>query len=221
MSSTTVTLLVVRHAEAEGNRDHRFIGQSDVPLSPVGRRQAEALATRLAGEAVSRIVSSDLSRTIDTVTPLAAAIGLDVEPDPRLREIANGAWTGLLPSEIERQWPDLWNRYVSGEDVPRPGGERWADVRRRALAVIEQLVADTAGEDTVVVATHGGPGLYMVAWAADLPVEGNVFRGPLGPLANASVSVLRAPERRLLSFNDVGHLLGALHTPVGVPYLSA
>ncbi len=40
-------LLVIRHGHAEGNAEHRFIGQTDVPLDDVGHSQAQALAERL------------------------------------------------------------------------------------------------------------------------------------------------------------------------------
>ncbi len=123
-----VTLLVIRHGEAEGNHDHRFIGQSDVPLSDLGRRQADTVGAYLASKGVTRIISSDLQRAVNTARPLADRIGLDIEIDVRLREILNGDWAMHLPEEIEAGWPDLWRRYRSGEDVQRPNGETWGAV---------------------------------------------------------------------------------------------
>lgn len=198
----SATLIVVRHGEAEGNDDHRLIGQSEVPLTEHGRRQSEALAQRLQAEPITRIVSSDLSRSLDTIGPLADALGLPPETDPRLREIDNGEWTGLLPSEIRARWPELWEAYVAGEDVPRPGGERWRDVARRVTAGVTPLLEDAG---TVVVATHGGPALILALWASGHSVEGNIFRSRLGALHNASITVIDAGPR-LVSFNDIGHL---------------
>ena len=198
----SATLIVVRHGEAEGNDDHRLIGQSEVPLTERGRRQAEALARRLAGEPVTRIISSDLTRSLDTIRPLAGTVGVVPETDPRLREIDNGEWTGLLPSEIRSRWPELWEAYLAGEDVLRPGGERWRDVARRVTAGVSPLL-DERG--TVVVATHGGPALILALWASGQPVAGNIFRSRLGALHNASITVIDAGPR-LVSFNDIGHL---------------
>ena len=55
-----VTLLLVRHGEAEGNLEHRFIGQTDVPLTDTGRAQIRTLTKRLVGLPITKVVSSDL-----------------------------------------------------------------------------------------------------------------------------------------------------------------
>lgn len=199
------TVIVVRHGEAEGNLDHRFIGQTQMQLTELGRRQAEAIATRLAAEPVTRIVASDLVRSVDTLRPLAGAVGLSVEQDPRLREIDNGEWSGLLPQEIADGWPEMWADYISGVDVPRPGGERWRDVASRVVPLVTEMVA---ADGTVVVGTHGGPALILALWASGVSVDGNIFRGRLAALHNGSLTVL-AEGPRLVSFNDVGHLASA------------
>lgn len=209
--------LIVRHGRASGNTLHRFIGQSDVPLDDDGRVQARRLADRLAGAGVTRIVSSDLSRCLDTVTPLGEATGVEIELEPRVREVANGEWTGLLPEEIAERWPELWQRYRNGEDIERPGGERWADVRSRVTAVLEELRGQTGGDEVVVLATHGGPTVLAVEWALDITLPGNVFRGSLGSAANCGIATIDLAGRRLLGFNDVGHL-GTTLTDVDVPY---
>lgn len=202
MSRSTVILL--RHAEAEGNAERRLIGQHDVALSPLGRRQAEALTRRLMTMPVTRIISSDLQRCLGTVEGFAAGVGLPIETDPRWREIANGQWGGLLADQIAERWPDAWQRYRGGEDVDRPDGERWADVRVRVVSAFEELADQLTENDLVVVSTHGGPGAIIAMWAAGL--SGTAFGGPFGPLANASITTLTLPGPRLLGVNDVGHL---------------
>ena len=197
-------VLLLRHAEAEGNAERRFIGQADVGLSPLGRRQAEVLARRLRTMPITRIVSSDLRRCVDTVGGLAESLGVDIETDQRWREIANGQWGGLVADEIAQRWPDAWQRYRGGEDVDRPDGERWADVRIRVVAVFEELAAELGEEDLAVVSTHGGPGGVLALWAAG--ISGTAFGGPFGPLANASITTLSLPGPKLLGVNDVGHL---------------
>lgn len=195
-------LVLVRHGQAEGNSEHRFIGQTDVPLTDLGRRQAEAVGLRLRTANIGRVVSSDLSRAADTAAAIAAVSGTEVSAEPRIREIDNGEWAGLTPDQIAQAWPDLWVRYRGGEDVPRPGGERWADVRKRSLAVLEELLHL---EGITVVVSHGGPIIIGAHWAARQVVEGNVFRGPLGAVQNAAITVID-PGPQLTAFNDVGHL---------------
>lgn len=200
------TLVLVRHAEAEGNLEHRFIGQSDVVLSPMGREQARALTERLAPLPVCRVVSSDLCRAVDTVTPVAEAQDLPVEVDPRLREIANGEWGMLLPDEIATGWPELWVRYQDGEDVLRPGGESWAEVRARTVAAVTEIAVSAAEDDVMVIGTHAGPILSLLAWAVGIPAGRGVFAGPFGRLDNASITELALPGPLILAVNDTGHL---------------
>jgi broad specificity phosphatase PhoE len=202
------TVLLIRHAEAEGNAERRFIGQQDVELSPLGVKQAEALNRRLRMLPVTQIVSSDLQRCVNTVRDLAHDLDLEITTDPRWREIANGQWGGLVGDEIARRWPEAWQRYRDGEDVARPEGEQWADVRKRVVAAFEELAGGLTDKDMVVVSTHGGPAALLAMWATGL--SGTAFGGPFGPLANTSITTLSLPGPRLLGINDVGHLPAGL-----------
>jgi glucosyl-3-phosphoglycerate phosphatase len=201
-----MTVFLVRHGEAEGNRERRFIGQQDVPLSDLGRRQADLAAHRLASSGATRVVASDLVRASATAQPLADLLGVRVEVDAALREVDNGAWTGLHAEEIEQGWPDLFSAYRAGDDVHRPGGERWEDVRSRVVPVVEDLLG---ASDPVAVFTHGGPVLCVALWVAGITGVGNIFTGPLVPTSNAAISRV-VPGPRLVGYNDVGHLGGAL-----------
>jgi len=199
-------LLVVRHGEAVGNREHRFIGQTDVPLTDAGREQVGRLTERLASLKITRVVSSDLQRAADTVAAAADLHGLEVNHDKRLREIANGEWADMVAADVAARWPDLWSRYRNGEDVARPGGERWGDVQVRAVAAVEDLVASLDGDDTVLIGTHAGPALGIIRWAVGLPPHGSVWAGPFGHLHNTSISTISLPGPRLHTVNDTGHL---------------
>ncbi len=202
--------LVIRHGQAEGNADHRFIGQTDVPLDPLGHHQADALARRLAPLPIKRILSSDLSRARDTIAPAADVLGLQVETDSRLREVANGDWTGLLPSEIQAGWPEMWKAYAEGEDVKRPGGENWKKVRLRVVECVSELAGT---EELIAISTHGGPALCLVNWSLGLTPEGNIFKGRLGAVENVALNVIDLEGPRLLAYNDLGHI------PEGLPRL--
>jgi broad specificity phosphatase PhoE len=80
-----MTLHVVRHADA-GDRA-AWTGDDRLrPLSAAGRSQAEAIALAFGDDTLERIVSSPARRCLDTVEPLAALRGLDVEEDDALAE---------------------------------------------------------------------------------------------------------------------------------------
>src|SRR3982074_1290712 len=85
-------LILVRHGETLSNAQKRFTGQSDVPLSPLGRRQIAALGKSLAREHLDVIGASDLMRTRVTAEAIARFHALPVSVDPNLRELALGEW---------------------------------------------------------------------------------------------------------------------------------
>src|SRR5262245_41383271 len=95
----------IRHGESCYNAEGRLQGQSHTPLSPLGRRQAEALAATLGTRPVTAVYSSPLARAVQTAEPLAAALGLSVETDPRLMEIDVGVFQDLLHADIPDRYP--------------------------------------------------------------------------------------------------------------------
>ncbi len=199
-------VMLVRHARTSGNSSGRFIGQHDDPLDGKGLRQASLLVPRLTDFRPDRVISSDLMRCTQSMEPFAAATGLPIETDARLREVADGEWTYLTQEELWSGWPDLMHRYSRGEDVPRPGGEQWADVRRRVLEALEEIISQTAPGERVVICTHAGPSMLIAAWITGTPLPGNIFLGPISPPGNASVTVFDPTFPALVSYNETCHL---------------
>jgi len=95
-----------RHGQTTWNAEHRFQGQSDIPLDETGHAQAERAARLLAALRPDLIVSSDLSRAVSTAAPLARLAGLEVILDKDLRERSGGSWEGLTDTEIRERYPD-------------------------------------------------------------------------------------------------------------------
>jgi broad specificity phosphatase PhoE len=150
-------LLLVRHGETTWNREQRWQGQADAPLSPLGHEQARDLAERLrriVPEAAA-IYSSDLARARDTAAPAAAALGLRTAEHPGLREMDVGGWSGLSREDIRERFAADWSRIADGEDLPRGGGETLAAFAGRVLGTLRELVLRHRREPIVVV-THGG-----------------------------------------------------------------
>jgi len=87
----TTQLLVIRHGETAWNAEHRIQAISN-PAFGHGFRQAARLAERLAGENVDAVYSSELARAWLTALPLAERLGLEVVPEPRLREPVFGVF---------------------------------------------------------------------------------------------------------------------------------
>jgi hypothetical protein len=92
-----MTSVLLRHARA-GDRIEWEGDDRLRPLDGRGRRQAEELVELLGSRGVRRIVSSPYVRCVETVEPLGAALGLQVELDLRLAE-GEGAAAGPLVRE--------------------------------------------------------------------------------------------------------------------------
>ena len=97
VSRVPTTIVLVRHAETDWNRERRFQGHADTSLNDAGRAQAAELADALAHERLSAVYSSPLRRASETAAIVASRIGLDVRRVEALREIDVGSVVDLLP----------------------------------------------------------------------------------------------------------------------------
>ncbi len=153
-SSTGQRLLLVRHGQSTWNRDRRWAGQADPPLTDRGRSEARLLAQRLAGIEFDRVVSSDLRRASETALLLARALGApDPIEDARLRERA-AVWSGMTIDEIEAAYPGMLDAWRSGEShkLP-PGSEPWQPFQARVFGSIDEHIRH--GRSVLAVA-HAG-----------------------------------------------------------------
>jgi 2,3-bisphosphoglycerate-dependent phosphoglycerate mutase len=163
--SASTSLILVRHGETAWNRERRIQGQLDTPLNDEGRRQAIAAGTRLAAErsrygldcaAGARIVSSDLLRCRETAEAIAAATGLPITTDSRLRERGYGMFEGRTYPEVQRDMAEAFQRWLSRDpDFDVDGGESLRTFQQRVVAVLDELARAAPGA-TLVVVTHGG-----------------------------------------------------------------
>lgn len=134
----------LRHGETDWNAQGRSQGQVDIPLNATGLRQAAAAAAALRGQPVRRLVTSPLIRARQTAEIVADALGLGIECDPGLQEVAFGDQEG----EPVGDWYDCW---IAGAYTP-PGAERFADLRARAVAALNRALA---APGPVLVVAHG------------------------------------------------------------------
>jgi probable phosphoglycerate mutase len=205
--------MLVRHGQSTWNREHRIQGQLDPPLSAEGRRQAELVGRRLAGHRFEAFYASDLKRAWETAQAIGAAIGLDPEPAPGLREIYLGDWEGLRTDELAERFPDAWARWNEEPDWDVvPGGEGAEPFERRVAAALDAIFERHVRGDVVVV-THGG-----VIQVALHRVVGRPSHG-LFPfkIQNASISVIEKRDGRMIidGSNDTAHLEPALVSEPG------
>jgi broad specificity phosphatase PhoE len=147
--------ILVRHGATDWNRDGRYQGQADPPLNEEGWAQAARLAEVLAPRPVEALYSSDLKRARDTAERVAQRLGVPVFVEPRLREINQGAWEGMLVGDIASGYPEDWRAIQDDPLHARaPGGESVAEVAQRALACLGDI-AQRFPRGPVVIISHG------------------------------------------------------------------
>lgn len=142
-----MSILIVRHGETDLNAA-RVVQLPETPLSARGRRQAERVATRLAGLGVARILSSDLTRAVMTAACIEERTGAPLAYDSGLRERDFGDIRGTAYAEFDGD--------IFAADYVPPGGESWETFMARVAAVWERvahLATETSGN--LVVVTHG------------------------------------------------------------------
>ena len=187
-------LLLIRHAESEGNRDQVFTATPFVGLTERGREQAGAAAGWLQRWHLPRqVVSSPFTRARETAAIIAGSLQLPVSVEEDLRERDYGNLAGLAYAtprpdyDRERYW--TW----------RPaGGETLEEVLVRVGAVLDRVAA-AAPEDEVVVVSHGA--VMMAAHrhvSGAWPPAGRVVR-------NAGIVVVEHREGRYLGVVEITH----------------
>jgi len=207
------TLMLLRHGVTELTRERRFSGTggADLPLTPLGRRQALAAADAVrAVGGVDAVVSSPLLRTRETAEVVARSLGLGVRVDDGWTEVSFGEWDGRTAEEVSDRWPDEHRAWLASTSVAPPGGDSLDQLTRRVRVARDRLVARSPRRRVLVV-THASPIKSVVCEALGAPASA-AWRLDSSP---ASLTVVRwwsDGGAAVSAFNETGHLLAA-----GVP----
>lgn len=156
-----IEVIAVRHGETEWNRIRRLQGHTDIPLNATGIAQASRLAAALAGEAITAIHSSDLSRASRTAGPIAAALQLPVTRNALLRERNYGVLEGQMYAEIVEHHPfEAEQLRLRNATHTIEGGESQETFHRRVVDTVTAIVvaehARVRGDIKLLIVTHGG-----------------------------------------------------------------
>lgn len=174
-------IILVRHGQTFWNRERRIQGRMESALTPLGERQAEAMAGLVADlvrrEAGPwRLVSSPIGRARQTAEAVSRATGLAIGFDDQLAEICCGEWEGHL-------WPDIIERHLQGVAAAdrffnAPGGESYDDVMGRARGFLDSLPPEP--ERRVIAVSHG--------------VLGRLLRGAYAGLGKEATTAQDVPQ---------------------------
>jgi len=189
-------LFLARHGETEWNREGRWQGKTDIPLSDVGRAQARALAAGLLGRGIGAVHASDLQRATETAKIVAELLGIAaLNVDARLRERGFGCFEGFTREECAARHPEAWARYLADRRSTPPGAEPQPEVAARIVAALTEIArAARAAVDATLVVSHGGTIRTFIH---------EVTGTPPPPLENGALFLARHDGDRFLSVTPV------------------
>ncbi len=196
------TMLLARHGQSDWNRERRWQGHADRPLTDEGRSQSVALAERLAHIDLAAVYSSDLRRARETAEAVADRQQVDVREVPELREVDVGSWSGLTREEAEARFPDGYLRWLNGERG-WDDGESYDAMSRRVLEAVRRLAA-AHEDDRILIVSHGGPIRAIHAGALGLDIAAYRRVRPVEP--NARLSAVCMEDGKLTELCPAGEI---------------
>jgi len=169
-------LWLIRHGETEWSASGQHTGRTDIPLTAQGRRQAAALGRHLAGRRFALVLTSPLSRAIDTCR--IAGYGDVARVTDDLREWDYGIYEGRTTADIRKESPgwSVWTHRIQG-------GESVEEVGAR----VDRVIADArAASGDVALFAHAHVLRILTArWLGLAPDAGRLFA-----LGTAAISML-------------------------------
>ena len=165
-------LILVRHGHVEGISPERFRGRAELPLTELGRREAELTAARIAATwRPAAIYTSPMGRCIETGAAIGKPLGLLSSAMPGLNDIDYGEWQGLTNDEVRARWAgelDTWHRHPDWAALPH--GETLQQVLARVVAALREVVRRHPDE-TVVLVAHDSVNRVLLLHALELPLS--------------------------------------------------
>ena len=190
-SDNLTTIYLVRHGESEANVQRIFSnGKVDLPLTQLGRRQAEHAATWLSGRGATHVYSSPLLRARETAAIIATAAGVATSVLDDLDEVRVGELDGRRDAESWALHDRVIARWRSGHrSVSFPSGESFGQAYDRFTAVLRELARRHPGQ-TVVAVSHGA--IQMTVLPRLCPALGRALARERHrwPLRNAAITTL-------------------------------
>jgi len=199
------TLYLVRHGQTEGNAKHQFIGSTDLPLDPLGERQARRVGDRFASITLDTLIASPLRRAQQTAGEIARTTGRDLVTHEGVTEIDFGHLEGHTIEEVLAKHPDMSDvlAAVDETDIQWPGGESRSAFNRRVREAFMDIIARHE-EQSVAVVCHGGViGSFVAQIEGGSPNDFARYS-----FQNCSVThlVINAEETLIHLANDYSHL---------------
>lgn len=216
VSKKLTTIILVRHGRTILTESHRISGRGgeDPQLSEAGIQDAQAVADELSKVSHSGayakvlkptvVVSSPIARTRETAAIIAAKLGIKVEINDDIAEIAFGDWDGHTNQEVAEHWPDQYERWRGDVKIAPPGGESLEEFDVRVQNGLADILEKYEGQ-TVVVVSHVMPirGFLKSAMQAGWP---SYWRISVAPCSMSIVRFWGSQAAEITVVNQTKHL---------------
>ena len=150
-------LILVRHVVTNDNEHAKLSGHIDSKVSEQGKKQIEKLTDYLKNEKIDKIYTTTSSRTKETVKYLAEINKIDIQESEDLKEISFGDFEGKDFKEIQKNYPDEFNKMISqGYEYKYPNGESLIECYERVSKEIKLILEYNGKDSTILVCSHAG-----------------------------------------------------------------
>jgi broad specificity phosphatase PhoE len=185
-------LVFIRHGQTAYNAGRKVMGRNPVPLNEEGRRQAQAVASRLRKIPFDAILSSPMQRAMETAGILAAGReGMVVEACEGIQELDYGDWVDLSFDEVIARYAQEWQTYRSDPaNATLPGGENMRDACTRIGTFVQGAIKRFA-TGRVALVSHAD--VIKIAMLCALGMELEYMK--MLTVDNCAVCMIRISER--------------------------
>lgn len=193
------TIFLMRHGKTQADGIKRYIGQTDLPLSTLGRSQAKKWQVFFKEIPLAVIASSDLSRARETAAIIAGNHHISTVAKPGFREINLGSWENMPFADLQEKASGEFQKRGQAIDTHRPpGGESFLDLQQRAVSTFYYTIAETSGN--VLIVAHAGLNRVILCHILGMPLV-NLFR--LGQDYACLNTIIKGENGlRVVSFNQ-------------------
>ncbi|MDN5351191.1 MAG: alpha-ribazole phosphatase [Clostridiales bacterium] len=150
---------LIRHGQTSANVERKFAGSWDVPLNERGISQAMTAREKLKDIPITAVYASPLQRAAITAKTISEPHGLPVVTDSNLKEMNFGIWEKRFFSDVQKESPELLNRWFQNyREFRVEGGESVDELYDRVSKAYDGILSkyDVDGDDAIVIVAHGG-----------------------------------------------------------------
>ncbi len=198
-------LYLIRHCETAWNREKRYQGLTDIPLSEIGLAQAERLSERFKNIPVDKIFVSPLGRAVKTAEYIKKYNPeCDILIRDGLKEICFGEWEGKTVDFLKKSGCDIYSEFLKNPfNVNIPNGESFSHVKDRINSCIKEIILENKDKKIAIV-SHGA--ILRLAVMSIMDFDETFYRKTW--LNNSSITEIHLSDTKklLLRLNDFSHI---------------